>query len=449
MNIVYIHTHDSGRILSPYGYNTPTPSLQGFAEDALLFRQMYCVGPTCSPSRAALLTGTYPHQNGMLGLSQRGFSLTDYERHLVRFLNRHNYQTVLCGIQHEAGSYLDHESGAKAIGYGLNITNPNGRYRQEDLVHWDYENAGTAAAWIEAYDEDRPFFLSFGFYATHRRYPDTLAEGIDPAYVMPPPPVFDAPAAREDYAAYLTSAAWFDKGLGLIIESLKRSKHYEDSIIVFTTDHGIAMPFCKCSLFDSGIGVSFIMRVPGSPSRGKVTDTLVSHIDMFPTFCDLLGLPKPDYLEGASFSQVFENPSFEPREEVFAEINFHTSYEPCRSVRTKRYKYIRYYDDYLKINCSNADNSPTKSYYIHNGLEDRVKEREALYDLLYDPGERRNLIANEELQTIAKVLREKLDSFQKKTEDPLLEGAIGIRPGWKVNRPECVDPSSRDPEDYV
>ena len=118
-------------------------------------------------------------------------------------------------------------------------------------------------------------------------------------------------------------------------------------------------------------------------------------------------------------------------------------------MRTKRYKYIRYYDDYLKINCSNADNSPTKSYYIHNGLEDRVKEREALYDLLYDPGERRNLIANEELQTIAKGLREKLDFFQKKTEDPLLEGAIGIRPGWKVNRPECVDPSSRDPEDYV
>lgn len=73
MNILYIHTHDSGRVLSPYGYKVPTPAIEKFAGEAAVFRNAYCVGPTCSPSRAGLLTGTYPHQNGMLGLSQERF----------------------------------------------------------------------------------------------------------------------------------------------------------------------------------------------------------------------------------------------------------------------------------------------------------------------------------------------------------------------------------------
>ena len=80
MNVIYINTHDSGRVLSPYGYDIPTDNLKEFAKDALTFTNTYCVGPTCSPSRAGLLTGTYPHQNGMLGLAQRGFSLAKPEK---------------------------------------------------------------------------------------------------------------------------------------------------------------------------------------------------------------------------------------------------------------------------------------------------------------------------------------------------------------------------------
>ena len=139
-HILYIHTHDSGRILSPYGYKVPTPEMESFAKEAAVFRNAYCASPTCSPSRAALLTGTYPHQNGMLGLAQRGFEL-DCSRHLVQYLNHHDYHTTLCGIQHEAGWYLDLEQGAKKIGYQEELTRENSGYRQEDLVDWDKENA--------------------------------------------------------------------------------------------------------------------------------------------------------------------------------------------------------------------------------------------------------------------------------------------------------------------
>ena len=70
-NLIYINTHDTGRMISPYGYNIPTDNLLSLAKDSTLFTNCYCCGPTCSPSRAAMLTGTYPHQNGMLGLAQR------------------------------------------------------------------------------------------------------------------------------------------------------------------------------------------------------------------------------------------------------------------------------------------------------------------------------------------------------------------------------------------
>ena len=157
MNILYIHTHDSGRVLSPYGYKVPTPAIEKFAGEAAVFRNAYCVGPTCSPSRAGLLTGTYPHQNGMLGLSQRGF-LLDFGKHLVPYLNCHGYHTVLCGIQHEAGWYLDRNRGTEAIGYQEELTRDSSGFRQEDLVDWDKENAMEACKWLRRWDNKQALF---------------------------------------------------------------------------------------------------------------------------------------------------------------------------------------------------------------------------------------------------------------------------------------------------
>src|SRR5947207_3061874 len=80
-NILYLHSHDTGRYIQPYGYAVPTPNLQKLASEGFLFRRAFDAAPTCSPSRAALLTGHCPHENGMLGLAHRGFSLNDYNQH--------------------------------------------------------------------------------------------------------------------------------------------------------------------------------------------------------------------------------------------------------------------------------------------------------------------------------------------------------------------------------
>jgi N-sulfoglucosamine sulfohydrolase len=93
-NILYIHSHDTGRYIQPYGHNIPTPHIQKMAEEGVLFRKAFCAAPTCSPSRAALLTGQSAHSSGMLGLAHRGFSLNDYDQHLANYLKKQGYETA-------------------------------------------------------------------------------------------------------------------------------------------------------------------------------------------------------------------------------------------------------------------------------------------------------------------------------------------------------------------
>ena len=191
------------------------------------------------------------------------------------------------------------------------------------------------------------------------------------------------------------------------------------------------------------------MRVPASPKNGSVTDTLVSQVDIFATLCDLTGLEKPERLQGKSFSEFFTGKSDKHRDEIYGEINFHTSHEPVRCIRTENYKYIKYYDEeYLKINVSNIDVSETKKLLLENDLLSQEKYSEALYDLYNDPGERKNLINNHEYKGILEDLRKRLLKWQEETKDPLLSDGIKISKNWKINKKTSHEPSSKNPEDY-
>lgn len=451
MNVIYINTHDSGRMLSPYGYDIPTENLKKLAEDSVVFTNAFCAGPTCSPSRAALLTGTFPHQNGMLGLAQRGFSLYNPEKHLANFLKNNGYNTCLCGIQHEYGWYLDLEkNGLHNLGYNEVLTTDSKSFKKEELHLWDRNNAVEVVKWLDNYNEEKPFLLSFGMHSTHRPYPVEVAEFIDERYVVPSYPITNNEENRHDHAQYMTTAHYADENIKMIVDALKRNNLYENSIIIFTTDHGLALPFNKCNLTDTGIGVSLIMKVPNADSNGKVVDSLVSQIDVFPTLCELLNLNKPDYLEGKSFAEAFIDNKVSLDEYIFAEVNFHTSYEPVRCVRTKRYKYIKYYDEtWNKVNLSNMDESGPKDFLMNNGLKEKVKYREGLFDLYYDPTERNNLVEDSKYKEVLEKLRKVLLEKQVKTDDPILKGALEIKKGYKVNKVECETASSKNKDDYI
>lgn len=446
MNVLYLHTHDTGCVVSPYGYAVDTPNMQALAEDGLLFEHAFSVAPTCSPSRAGLLTGTYPHQNGMLGLAQRGFEL-DASKHLAHVLAGAGWRSVLCGVQHEVGYYTDHALALRTLGYEEDITADATPYAERDLVAWDAENARNLVRWLEAYDGKRPFFVSFGQHATHRAWPEPASGAAD--YARPPVNIANNEVTREDYSGFLASARLADENVGLVIDALKRTGHYDDTVVLLTTDHGLAFPFEKCTLSDAGVGVLMAIRVPGATLARRTFEGLVSHIDVVPTLLDLLGIDKPAYLEGRSLAALFSGGEVPGDDAVFAEVNFHTSYEPIRSVRTERYKYVRYFDEgWLRVNRSNVDGSPTKDFYEAHGLADVTKDAEALYDLYYDTFETNDVAGDERYASVLADMRTRLRAFMERTHDPLLKGPIAIKPTWKVNRRECVVAGSRDLSDY-
>ena len=450
MNIIYIHTHDTGRIVSPYGYQVATPNYQQLFEDSLLFQQAYSVAPTCSPSRAGLLTGVYPHQNGMLGLAQRGFDL-DRDLHVAKLLADNGYHTALCGVQHEIGYYTNHEMAIGTLGYQEDLSTDNSQYTEEELVIWDEKNADNLTQWLKNYDSEKPFFVSYGMHATHRKFPTDIHPEENVAMSQPPINIANTEETRKDYAQYKTSLRSADDNVGKIIATLKEQGLYEKTIILVTTDHGLAYPFAKCTLNDSGIGVLMAMRVPGATNTEASYDGLISHIDVVPTLCDLIGLEKPAYLEGQSFAPVFSDADYAGDEAIFGEINFHTSYEPVRAVRTKRFKYIRFFDkEYLKINQSNVDNSPIKTFYneIEHPMTEVLKEEECLYDLYYDTFETNNIADDPKYAEELAEMRTRLQNFMERTNDPLLQGPIEIKPEWKVNKRETMSAGSKDPADY-
>jgi len=164
MNIIYMHTHDTGRFIEPYGHGIPTPHLKQMADEGTLFRQAYNAGPTCSPSRAGLVTGLCAHSSGMTGLAHRGFALADYSQHMASYFSSQGFETVLSGVQHEA-SYKRVDE----LGYTISLKSEempvpeNGDHAQAaKFMQRDKANAKSVARYLKTRDSSKPFFLSFG-----------------------------------------------------------------------------------------------------------------------------------------------------------------------------------------------------------------------------------------------------------------------------------------------
>lgn len=452
MNILYIHTHDTGRYLSPYGKKVPTEHVHDFAKDALVFRNAHCVSPTCSPSRGALLTGRYPHNNGLIGLAHRGFEIEDKSQHLASFLSAKGYETVLSGVQHENGYWIDKQSKSEdlkldELGYHKVIT--EGTFpinSDDDFIKWDRSNASNVCDYLSG-NHEKPFFISYGMFATHRNYPTTSL--FDKDTIEVPIGMKDNNSNRDDTARFYTSLKNFDHNFDMVIKSLKKENLYDQTLIIFTTDHGLANPFEKCNLNTRGTGVSLIIRNPKCPkSHGKVTDALVSHLDVFPTICNIIKHKEPRYLQGKSMLPIFEDETCEINSYIFSEINFHTAYEPTRSVRTKEYCYIVYFGTYSKYNISNCDESPPKNLLLENGYSSKSKVKCLFFDLLYDPLEFNNLYNNREYSAIINKYEEILKRHMDQTNDKIFEEKE-FNAKWVVNKNECRYPSIRSLEDMV
>ena len=424
-NILYIHSHDTGRYIQPHGHAVPTPNLQKLAEEGTLFRQNFCINPTCSPSRAALLTGSYPHENGMIGLAHRGWSLNDYGQHIVHTLRDAGYVSAQTGVQHVAGTFLNPDA-YKTIGYDQYLAG----------------EPHAAATQFLANAPQQPFFLAVGFFETHLAFP-TLADSPDnPDYCLPPAPLPDTPQTRAEMARYKASARILDAKIGAVLDALEQNGLADNTLVICTTDHGIPFPRMKCNLHDSGIGTFLIMR-GGAFNAGRVIDDMTSHLDIFPTVCDLLEIEQPSWLRGKSLLPLAHGESESLHESLFFQLNYHAAYQPLRAVRTKRWKYIRRFGKRETPVLSNCDDSASKSLWMAHGWQNRPIPTERLFDLMFDPHEACNLAGDEAFRPILTQLRAQLDQWMHDTNDPLLHGDVPLPPNAQINHPDALSP--KDP----
>src|ERR1700760_2511578 len=298
-NIVYLHSHDTGRYVQPYGHQIPTPNIQRLADQGLLFRQAFCAAPTCSGSRACLLTGQWAHVNGMTGLAHRGWKLVDYGRHIVHPLREAGYWSALVGEQHIS---ID----PTILGYDHVV----------DVGTTKVHSIAPAALQLLRSAPPQPFFLSIGFFETHREFfePSSVRDAL---YGAPPGQLPDTAATRADMASFKASARSLDQGVGAVLHGLDEAGLADDTLVVVTTDHGLPFPGAKATLSDRGLGVMLIIRGPGGFYGGHVTDALTSHVDLYPTLLELAGGPIPDGIHGPSLLPLGPpggaNPRWHPR----------------------------------------------------------------------------------------------------------------------------------------
>lgn len=423
-SILHIICHDLGQHLQCYGRpDVSSPNLGRLAAEGVRFARCYTASPPCSPARGCLMTGLYAHSNGQVGLTHRGFPLPEDEKTIVDHLNAAAYLTANIGFQHER------------------VDPRRNRYQVDDHESDHCEVvAAKAAAFLDARkgSPEVPFYLNAGFSEVHLPFtrPEYAAE--EPGSVAVPPWLPDNQGVREELARFNGAIRFMDQAVGVILAALDRSGLDRTTLVLFTTDHGMAFPRAKGMLYDPGIGTALIMRMPrGEGRRGLAISHLISSIDIAPTLLAATGTPPPDRIQGRSFLGLLTAADYAPRDCVFAEKNYHDCYDPIRCIRTDRYKYIRNFETRPKIILASDMKRSSASHQMWPWAP-QARDAEELYDLGSDPCEMTNLASRPDCASVRADLARQLERWMVDTGDPLLNGPVPAPPGARVNPPDLL-----------
>ncbi|WP_353809708.1 sulfatase family protein [Agromyces sp. SYSU T00194] len=425
-DIVLIHCHDLGRMLGAYGARVPSPRIDAFANDAVRFDGAFATAPQCSPSRAALFTGRYPHETGVLGLTHLGWDLGPDVRHLAAILAEQGYRTELLGVHHESRVRPDLEVAARLGFDTVDTLGPSHPERRAELV------ADRAVAALERLRGAGPFYLQVGFLEPHRLHdpdPDATIMGFTGGWIEPEPsdqievPPYLEPDAgsRTELAELAGAIRSVDSQIGRVLDAIDRLGMSERTIVVLTTDHGLALPGAKGTLRDPGLETALILRAPSLGwTGGVVVEGLASNVDIVPTLLDAIGSPIPPESRGASLRPAIAAGATS-RSEIFGEFTYHDYYDPARCIRTDRYKLILHFDRTLPHSAASTQSWRPRS----TPLDRRLAHPPALvelYDLAVDPEERINLADRPERAIVVRALLGRLREWMRDTDDPLLDG---------------------------
>jgi N-sulfoglucosamine sulfohydrolase len=474
-NVLFIITDDESPTLGCYGDPiAQTPAIDAIAADGTVFRHAFATTASCSASRSVVMSGLHNHRNGQYGHqhSYHGFdswySVVSYA--LPRVMEGAGYRTGHIGKFHVA---------------------PEQVYRFQTYLKGNERNtvemAEKCRGFLTAAD-DRPFFLYFATADPHRgggldetsklelkpdlfgnkpargAFPGVEEVFYDPAKVPIPPFLTDNPETREELAQYYQSVSRVDRGVARLVEILKEAGLYEKTLIVFTSDHGMAFPGGKTTVYEGGLRVPLVVRNPYEPKRGVKHEALVSHIDLTPSLLDFAGGldreknrpkafveakdfwqdhpeiaqdnagPKIPAYQGKSWLPILGDGDAEHWDTILASHTFHEiqMYYPMRVVRDKRYKLIwniahplpypfasdlwdasSFQSQYRK-SLDAPYGQKTVGEYIHRPAFE-------LYRIDEDPNESKNLAADPAHHDILTQYKDKLRALQKEMGDPWIQ----------------------------
>ncbi|KAF5234761.1 hypothetical protein FANTH_11950 [Fusarium anthophilum] len=435
-NVLLLVADDLGKQLGCYGHpNAKTPNIDKFASQGVRFDRAFASTASCSGSRSTIYTGLHTHQNGQYGLNS----------------GKHHFMT----FDHiESGPAILAKNGVRTGIIGKIHVGPEAVYpwewRAESLTRDVWWSSQKAKEFFAASKEDgRPFVLTIGYHDPHRDRTrggfgndEPVDERIQSVKyrsedMVVPEFLSNTPGARHELAEYLEAISRLDQGISFILDELQNAGLASTTLVIFMSDNGPPFMNSKTTLYDAGVQLPLIVRHPGFDA--SVNTNLVSYVDILPSILDwTLGQaakePK-EQLSGRSFLKILdEKTDLKEWDHVFGSHTFHeaTNYWPTRFIRTRRYKYHRniawtldfpfandIYGSLTWEDIRNSEDSPKK--IGQRNLKDYFfRPAEELYDLELDPHEVMNLAKDPKYKEVLEELRDRLEDWQRRTNDPWL-----------------------------
>ena len=427
-NILLIVSEDNGQELGCYGDPyAQTPVLNQLAKEGVRFHNAYVPQAGCSQSRAAFLTGLFPHQNGQIGLATWKFRMYREDTpNIVRSLSELGYRTGIIGKLHVNPSEAFPFDFARI---------PKANFSRKKID--DY--AKHASEFISAGDE--PFFLSVNYPDAHRPFLTQVdglperpltAKDVKPLAYMG----LDSPELREQMANHYNCMSRLDTLIGRLIAKLEQSGKANDTLVIYIGDHGADLLRGKRTSYEGGLRVPMIVRWPNVAKAGQVRNELVSTLDIFPTLLAVTRSAAESDLPGRSLLALLCDETTAWREYLFTEYHMHSAHNfyPQRTVRGSRYKLIQnllpgevnpgYAFTLRKFFPNLAATIDSARPEVRVAYERmRTPPKYELYDLQKDPHEFHNLAEEASLRDVREKLIAKLVAWRQATRDPMLSDA--------------------------
>lgn len=413
-NFVLIIADDiSWNDIGAYGHpNIHTPHLDQMAENGVRFDMAFLTASSCSPSRASLITGRYPHSTDAEELH---WPLPSEQVTMSELLRERGYWTVASGKWHLGPQIVDRFDLVEEIAYAA-PDNPSGGDTWPQL--------------IRERPKGQPFFMWFASWDAHRPFPEGELPFKHSEDDLVLPPYYPATELmKRNFLDYYDEIARFDSLVGDVIDALEEEGLAENTLVIVMADNGRPYARDKTTMYDSGMKTPFIAYWPGVVPSGNSSDAILSAVDVAPTLLHLAGINIPDAMQGMSFHNVLVQPNQAFREFAFSEKNWHDFTDHGRTVRSRSYRYIRnHYPDLPATPTADTVYDPIWAERVRMFQGGELTElqqlpflaprpSEELYNLDSDPLELKNLAYDEKYKDVLSEHRTALDQWIAETGD--------------------------------